>query len=324
VQGRVKARFFTQYSDIRLKMNITDIVDALETVTKLQGKTYEWRQDHSEEKETEKEPHKRVIGLIAQEVYTVLPEVVHEDPQTGILSVSYTELIPVLIEAFKQFLREYEEDKSATQVQLDEMKGMLEVLSGKLDRADLDYMPNLNKALLDLRLATLSFISQGAQNVKKAAFGLVIGVATGVSTGVVSVSEGVASRIHSVSQGVVNLHIPTKVGGVASGVTSKVGGVAGGMFRSKVVTRVNGVMQSKVMSGVSNRVTGVANGVSRRVSGVATGISDGVSTKVTGVTSSVKDKIFIIRRRSTVVGLEPDLPSLEEFDDFEQVTNSTM
>jgi len=181
VNGRVKARFFTQFSDIRLKVNITDIVDAIEIVTKLQGKTYEWK---SNEFSRQEPGGRRVIGLIAQEVYSVLPEIVHEDKETGLLSVSYTELIPVLIEAFKQFLKGYEEDKSAMRMQLDDMKGKLEILSGKLDKADQDYMPNLQKAIADLKAATrnfvdsyhqyaLSLIEREVNAVKKTAQGIV-------------------------------------------------------------------------------------------------------------------------------------------------------
>ena len=36
-----------------------------------------------------------------------VPEVVHQDPETGLLSVSYTELVPILIEALKQHLAGY-------------------------------------------------------------------------------------------------------------------------------------------------------------------------------------------------------------------------
>ena len=61
----------------------------------------------------------RVIGMIAQEVQRVLPNLVHEDPATGCahpclfklanadlssryLSVNYTDLVPILLEAIKQ------------------------------------------------------------------------------------------------------------------------------------------------------------------------------------------------------------------------------
>lgn len=69
-----------------------------------------------------------MIGLIAQEVQRVLPEVVNEDPETGILSVSYTEIIPVLIEAFKQHVREYEIEKKGVHQQLEGMRSRLERL----------------------------------------------------------------------------------------------------------------------------------------------------------------------------------------------------
>jgi hypothetical protein len=42
------------------------------------------------------------IGLLAQDVYEVLPEVVAYDDSTDIYSVYYTRLIPVLVEAIKE------------------------------------------------------------------------------------------------------------------------------------------------------------------------------------------------------------------------------
>jgi hypothetical protein len=83
VNGRVRAKLFAQFSDMRLKVNITDIVDALEIVTKLQGKSYEWKTEEVPKVRIELlfviskdgEGPRRVIGLIAQEVYLILPEV---------------------------------------------------------------------------------------------------------------------------------------------------------------------------------------------------------------------------------------------------------
>jgi len=70
---------------------------------------------------------KRVLGFIAQEVQKVAPEVVHEDPETGLLAVSYSELVPVLIEAFKQLMHTYQEDK-------EEVHGQMSHLQNKLDK----------------------------------------------------------------------------------------------------------------------------------------------------------------------------------------------
>ena len=52
-----------------MKLNVESIVNALEIVSKLQGRTYYWRPEFVNSGET------RVIGLIAQEVQQVLPEV---------------------------------------------------------------------------------------------------------------------------------------------------------------------------------------------------------------------------------------------------------
>jgi hypothetical protein len=140
VHGVVRAKAFLQFSDLRLKTDISDLVDALDIVSKLQGKTYCWKNDGTVNSNT---GGNRVIGLIAQEVQKVLPEVtrfdrpldwlfteqvVYEDKQTGLLSVSYAEIVPILIEAFKQHLREYSSDKVEVHAQLGELRAKLEKL----------------------------------------------------------------------------------------------------------------------------------------------------------------------------------------------------
>eukprot|EP01119_Soliformovum_irregulare_P008314 TRINITY_DN21443_c0_g1_i1.p1 TRINITY_DN21443_c0_g1~~TRINITY_DN21443_c0_g1_i1.p1 ORF type:complete len:548 (-),score=67.82 TRINITY_DN21443_c0_g1_i1:129-1772(-) len=128
VNGDVKARAYLQFSDIRLKTNVVDLVDALSIVTALQGKSYEWKKGTPMESAI---GGQRVIGLIAQEVQKVLPEVVHEDPSTGILAVSYIEILPVVIEAFKQFLNEYKDNKTAVQFQLDELRDKIDIFQNQ-------------------------------------------------------------------------------------------------------------------------------------------------------------------------------------------------
>jgi len=78
------------YSDIKLKTNIIGIVDALKTVDKLRGVRYTRISNGNQE-----------IGVIAQEVREVLPEVVNEG-EDGTLSVSYGNIVAVLIEAIKE------------------------------------------------------------------------------------------------------------------------------------------------------------------------------------------------------------------------------
>jgi hypothetical protein len=48
------------------------------------------------------------IGVSAQEVQQVLPEVVSEN-QEGFLTISYSRMVPLLVEAIKQLKRELDE-----------------------------------------------------------------------------------------------------------------------------------------------------------------------------------------------------------------------
>ena len=60
----------------------------------LQGKTYRWKEDTTF-------ANKADIGLIAQDVEQVFPELVAEDEQ-GYKAIAYSKLTTVLIEAMKE------------------------------------------------------------------------------------------------------------------------------------------------------------------------------------------------------------------------------
>ena len=90
------------YSDIRVKENIKTIDNSLEKVSKLRGVSYT-RKD-IDDKSTK-------IGVIAQEVIDVLPEVVSQDDK-GKYSVAYGNISGLLIEAIKELKQEIEELKS--------------------------------------------------------------------------------------------------------------------------------------------------------------------------------------------------------------------
>jgi hypothetical protein len=90
VIGTVSATDLIATSDIRLKENIKDIDSALEKVLRMHGVYY-----------TRKNEQERKVGVIAQEVEEVLPEVVHTD-EVGMKSVSYGSIVGLLIEAIKE------------------------------------------------------------------------------------------------------------------------------------------------------------------------------------------------------------------------------
>jgi hypothetical protein len=87
---------FIATSDQRIKTNITTISNALDIVKELRGVYF-----------TRIGQTKQTIGVIAQEVETVLPEVVYTDSE-GLKSVSYGNMVGVLIEAVKVLLERVE------------------------------------------------------------------------------------------------------------------------------------------------------------------------------------------------------------------------
>jgi hypothetical protein len=59
-----------------------------------------------------KETNNKELGLIAEEVYDVLPELVLKNEQGEIESVAYGRVVGVLIEAIKEQQKQIEELKS--------------------------------------------------------------------------------------------------------------------------------------------------------------------------------------------------------------------
>jgi hypothetical protein len=85
-------------SDRRFKTDITPIDSSLSKVSKLQGVFYNWDRKKWPQKNF---PEGKQVGLIAQEVEKVIPEVVNTDKE-GYKSLSYDKLTAVLIEAVKE------------------------------------------------------------------------------------------------------------------------------------------------------------------------------------------------------------------------------
>ena len=83
----------TAYSDIRLKENIETIDNPLEKIQKMRGVYYTLKEDSSSQ---------RKIGVIAQEMEEVLPEVVHTGTsEDKWKSVAYGNIVAVLLEGMK-------------------------------------------------------------------------------------------------------------------------------------------------------------------------------------------------------------------------------
>jgi trimeric autotransporter adhesin len=89
---------FTNPSDIRFKKNFSKINNSLANLLKINGLYYDYDLVKFPEKQFSS---KRQIGLIAQEVEKLYPELVQTDTN-GYKSVDYIKLTPILIEAIKE------------------------------------------------------------------------------------------------------------------------------------------------------------------------------------------------------------------------------
>lgn len=130
----------TQTSDNKLKKNISPLEGSLKKVLQLNGVNYDWKSENelndvitklnTDEREMGFKfnfPQGRQIGVIAQDVEKVLPELVITD-KDGLKSVDYIKLIPVLIEAIKeqqQIISTQDAKLNNLQKQIDELTLLL-------------------------------------------------------------------------------------------------------------------------------------------------------------------------------------------------------
>ena len=108
-------------SDARLKANITSLGGTLAKLLKIDGKSYTMKKDQSE---------KQKIGLLAQDIQKVFPELVLESQ--GIKSVNYQGLVPVIINALKEQDRKMKEQDRKMREQEERLE-RLERLVGNID-----------------------------------------------------------------------------------------------------------------------------------------------------------------------------------------------
>lgn len=118
----------TQSSDLRYKTNITAIPNSLEKLLNLNGVYYDWKREEFPNKAFSEE---KQIGVIAQEVEKLFPELVHTD-EDGYKSVAYSKLTPILIEAIKEQQAQIE-DLKAQLKKYDEIANQVEALTQQME-----------------------------------------------------------------------------------------------------------------------------------------------------------------------------------------------
>ncbi len=102
-------------SDIRLKKDIQPISEPIKKLMEISGVTYKWNEEYLKDKDVDGYfVRETEVGVIAQDVEKVLPEVV-ATRENGYKAVRYEKLVALLIEAVKD-----------QQKQIDELKARLE------------------------------------------------------------------------------------------------------------------------------------------------------------------------------------------------------
>lgn len=150
VNGAMRCASLTQTSDARLKQNIRPLSSALTTVQALHGVRYTFRQAEFRDRHL---PSGEQIGVLAQELEQVLPELVSTDAQ-GYKSVNYAQLTPVLIEALKEQQRQIEDLRQ----EVNTIKANTVRTEARAEQIDTDHA-----SLLTLQAQLARLLGEGAQ-----------------------------------------------------------------------------------------------------------------------------------------------------------------
>ena len=121
---------WSQSSDRRFKKDIAPITNALDKIMKIEGVGYNWRADEFKNMSFDQ---KHQLGVIAQDIEKVLPEAVTIDDK-GYYSVSYTTIIPVLVEAVKEQQNEIlllKQNQKEQQNELEALKKLVQEIAAK-------------------------------------------------------------------------------------------------------------------------------------------------------------------------------------------------
>jgi Chaperone of endosialidase len=114
--GRGLANAWSIYSSVRWKMNIQPIQNALAMIHRLRGVRFNWKSGGKED-----------IGLVAEEVGEVVPEIVTYEPNGhDAQSLDYSRLVPVLVQGMKEQQSTIQEQQTTIQ-QLQERITALEL-----------------------------------------------------------------------------------------------------------------------------------------------------------------------------------------------------
>ena len=117
------AQDFYKSSSLAYKTNVRTYENALETVMQLRGVRFDW-----------KKSGRPSVGLIAEEVEGVVPEVVsHAEGSDAVTGVDYAGLVGVLVEAIKEQQTQADAVKAEYQAKLEAQQTKLEAQQAEIE-----------------------------------------------------------------------------------------------------------------------------------------------------------------------------------------------
>ena len=146
----VYANSFNTSSDARFKTNVRPIGSALASVLALRGVRYDWNALGVQHGGKAGAPQ---VGLLAQELEQVYPELVSTDAQ-GYKAVNYSQLTPVLLEAIKELAAR----NAALEAKAATLEANAAAADGRAAQADADHA-----SLLTLQAQVARLLGEGTQ-----------------------------------------------------------------------------------------------------------------------------------------------------------------
>jgi hypothetical protein len=131
--GSGRAYAWTTYSDSRLKENQVPLVYGLAEVMELNPKQY-IHHSSIDQASWSNDVAQKSIGLVAQDVYTIIPEAVDApmNDSTELWGINYNKIVPVLVNAIQEQQHQIESYKSEN----DNLKSQLQSLLEKVDKIE--------------------------------------------------------------------------------------------------------------------------------------------------------------------------------------------
>ncbi len=117
---------FTAPSDKAYKNNVATLMSALEKIEKLRAVEFDW----NSEMNIPGSPKGHDIGVIAQEIQKIFPELVYKG-KDGYLSVDYAKLSAILLQAVNELHQQNDNLKNELRTEMDALKSEVQKLSNK-------------------------------------------------------------------------------------------------------------------------------------------------------------------------------------------------